>query len=65
MPPVAIVKHLDDAGIKRRRDELLREIGLSEDALRAQGALYQLDSKGLAALQEIDDLDYLLAHSRG
>ncbi len=50
---------------RERRAQLLQSVGGDEDALRARAAVYALDARELATLEEIDALDYLLgdAHS--
>jgi hypothetical protein len=45
---------------KKRRDELLQAVGGDEQAIRERAADYALQADELAALNEIDELDYLL-----
>lgn len=63
MPPVAVVKRLSNTDMQRRRADALAEVRLTEDELREKALRYDLSPKELAALQEIEDLDYLLAHA--
>ncbi len=48
----------DDA--RRRRAELMASVGGDETALRERAAVYALDARELATLDEVDALDYLL-----
>jgi len=57
---VATVEMMTVESAQRRRDEVLASVGGNEDALRARAVLYSLDPDELAALDELDELDYLL-----
>ncbi len=54
------VRVLTVAQAKALRAELLASVGGDEDALRDRAADYMLNARELAALTEIDGLDYLL-----
>ena len=56
----ANVEMLTVDAAKQRRAELLESVGGDEQALRARAAAYALQADELAALNEIDELDYLL-----
>jgi hypothetical protein len=45
---------------KDRRVAVLASVGGDEAALRRRGARYELDADELAALTELEELDYLL-----
>ncbi len=44
----------------RRRAEVLESIGGDEAVLRERAAAFSLDAQELVALEQIDELDYLL-----
>jgi len=48
---------------RERRAQLVQSVGGDEAALRARGAVYALDARELATLEEIDALDYLLGET--
>lgn len=54
------VRTITPEAARQRRAQLLASVGGDEDALRARAAVYALDARELAALEEIDALDYLL-----
>lgn len=43
-----------------RRRAVLESVGSDEDELRERATAYALDADELAAVQELDDLDFLL-----
>lgn len=53
------VDFLDDQALQERRRAILERIGVSEDELRERGERYALSAEELAALDELDGLDYL------
>ena len=57
--PVVETLSVDDA--RRRRDEVLASVGGDECDLRDRAARYMLNADELAALTELDELDYLLS----
>lgn len=57
---VATVEMMTVESAQRRRDEVLASVGGNEDELRARAVLYALGPDELAALDELNELDYLL-----
>jgi hypothetical protein len=57
--PVVETLSVDDA--RRRRDEVLASVGGDECNLRDRAARYMLNAEELAALTELNELDYLLS----
>jgi hypothetical protein len=57
MPEVELLT-VEDA--RERRAQVLASIGGDEEALRRRGARYELEADELAALTELEELDYLL-----
>lgn len=53
------VEILDGDALRERRQSILTRIGVSEDELRERGERYALTADELAALDELDGLDYL------
>jgi len=51
---------MTEAQLHERRSALLAERHTTADDLRARGADYALDAPDLAALTELDNIDYLL-----
>jgi len=45
---------------RERRASVLATVGGDEASLRRRGARYELDAEELAALTELEELDYLL-----
>lgn len=58
------VRTMTPESARRRRAQLVRSMGGDEQALRARAAVYALDARELAVLEEIDALDYLLDAER-
>jgi hypothetical protein len=56
----AQVSRITEAQARRRRQAIVDEVG-DENVLRDRGRTYQLDSRERALLDELEDLDYLLA----
>ena len=50
---------LSDDEVRDRRADVLRAVGVSEQELRERGARYALTAHELAALEELNGLDYL------
>lgn len=61
MAPAGILEQLTVEQALARRAAILSERGLTADELHALGAAYRLDASGVAALSELELLDYLLA----
>jgi hypothetical protein len=57
--PVVETLSVDEA--KRRRAEVLACVGGDESDLRDRAARYMLNAEELAALTELNELDYLLS----
>ena len=55
------VETLSVAQARRRRAEVLASVGGDECDLRDRAAQYMLDAEELAALNELDELDFLLS----
>ncbi len=60
MSSTATVRTLTPTAAQARRAELVQSVGGDETALRARAAVYALDARELAAMDEIDALDFLL-----
>lgn len=60
----ATVEVLTTEDAARRRAEILAALGGDEQSLRLRAAQYALDADELAALDELDALDYLLGAGR-
>jgi hypothetical protein len=58
---VPVVETLSVEGAKRRREQVLASVGGDECDLRDRAARYLLNADELAALSELDELDYLLS----
>jgi hypothetical protein len=58
---VPVVETLSVEEARRRRDEVLASVGGDECDLRERAARYMLDAEELAALTELDELDFLLS----
>jgi hypothetical protein len=58
---VPVVETLSVEQARRRRAEVLASVGGDECDLRERAARYLLSAEELAALSELDELDYLLA----
>ena len=58
---VPVVEALSVDGAKRRREQVLASVGGDECDLRDRAARYLLNADELAALSELDELDYLLS----
>lgn len=58
MTPTVEVLSVETALV--RRDEVLASVGGDEGALRTRAAAYALSAREMAALDELDELDYLL-----
>ena len=56
-----VVETLSVAQARRRRAEVLASVAGDECDLRARAAQYMLDAEELAALNELDELDFLLS----
>lgn len=56
--PTVEVMDVDQA--RARREAVLAAVGGDEEALRARAATYALNARELAALEELDELDFLL-----
>jgi hypothetical protein len=56
--PTVEVLSVEEA--QARRNDVLARVGGDEPALRARAAVYALDAHELAALDDLDALDYLL-----
>lgn len=54
------VERLSASEIETRRAGLLVGAGMSEEELRARGAVYALTDAQAAVLDELEDLDFLL-----
>lgn len=61
MAPTHILIRLTVAQAEDRREQILREQDMSADELYARGGRYELDEAGVAALGELDALDWLLS----
>jgi hypothetical protein len=64
MPPATVTMLTSEQALSRRED-LLRQLGgehgLSEELARRLAAHYDLPSPALGILEELDDLQYLMA----
>lgn len=60
MAPAGVLEQLTVEQARARRAAILAEQGVTADELRELGAAYRLDAVGVAALSELDLLDYLL-----
>jgi hypothetical protein len=64
MPPATVTMLTSEQALSRR-EELLRQLGdehgLSEELARRLAAHYDLPSPALGLLEELDDLQYLMA----
>jgi hypothetical protein len=58
---VTVVEMVTADQVRRRRAEVLASVGGDESELRARGDLYLLTAEELAAVTELDELDYLLS----
>ena len=56
-----MVETLSVEEARRRRGEVLASVGGDERDLRDRAARYMLDAEELAALTELDELDFLLS----
>lgn len=56
-----VVETLSVEEARRRRDEVLDSVGGDESDLRERAARYMLNAEELAALTELDELDFLLS----
>ena len=54
------VEMLTAEDARKRRAKIVKSVGGDEGSLRERAALYGLDARELAALDELDALDYLL-----
>lgn len=54
------VEIMDVERAKARRADVLASVGGDEEALRVRAASYGLTARELAALEELDELDFLL-----
>jgi hypothetical protein len=57
----ALVETLTVEDAQRRREKVLASVGGDECDLRDRAARYLLNAEELAALSELDELDYLLS----
>ena len=56
-----VVETLSVEEARRRRDEVLASVGGDECDLRERAARYMLNADELAAVTELDELDFLLS----
>lgn len=63
MAPTGILHKITVEQAEARRSEILREQGTTAEDLRSRAGRYELDAAGVAALAELEDLDYLLGET--
>lgn len=57
---VTTMELLTEAEALARREAILAHLGIPESDLRRRAARYELDARELAALDELDELDFVL-----
>lgn len=53
------IRYMTPDNIRARREQLLTEVGMDADSLKALGELYQLTPEQAAALRELESLEFL------